>query len=96
MSCTRPLHLPVASAAALFSLLILTVTPGQAASVRLSWTAPTKHADGTSFTDLSGYKVYSRSNFKNHPSPLDVGNIFGLTLLRAAASGPPHRIPSQL
>jgi PKD repeat protein len=80
MSCTRSLPLAVAIATVWFSLLILTVTPGEAASALLSWSAPTKNADGTSLTDLAGYKVYFRLASQTFGTGIDVGNTTTYTL----------------
>ena len=37
--------------------LIVVVSQTQAASVQVSWQAPTTNADGTPLTDLAGYKL---------------------------------------
>lgn len=55
----RPLAIGLA--ATLCSLIILTGTPSQAASVQLRWDAPTTHADG--------YKVYYASAVNTTTSP---------------------------
>jgi hypothetical protein len=80
MSCTRPLLLAVAIATVCFSVLILTVTPGLAASAQLSWVASTKNADGTPLTDLAGYKVYFRLASQTFRSGIDVGKTTTYTL----------------
>ena len=80
MSCTRPLRLAVAFATVCFGLLILTVTPGLAASAQLSWAAPTKNADGTPLTDLAGYKIYLRLANQTFGTGIDVGNRTSYTL----------------
>ena len=80
MPRTRPLLLAIAIVAMCFSLLILTVIPGQAASVLLSWNAPKANADGTSLTDLAGYKVYSGTSPGNYTSTLDVGNVVSISM----------------
>jgi len=74
------LLLAIAIVAMCFSLLILTVIPGQAASVLLSWNAPKANADGTSLTDLAGYKVYSGTSPGNYTSTLDVGNVVSISM----------------
>jgi PKD repeat protein len=80
MSCTRPLPLVAAIGTLMFSLLSLTVSPGQAASVQLSWSAPTTNADGTPLTDLAGYKVYYGSASQTYGTPIDVGSTTTSTL----------------
>jgi PKD repeat protein len=80
MSCTRPLLLAVAIATAWFSLLVLTATPSQAASVQPSWGAPTTSADGTALKDLAGYKVYFGLASRTYGTPIDVGNTTTFTL----------------
>jgi thrombospondin type 3 repeat protein len=73
MSCTRSLLLAVAIATVCVSVLILTVTPGHAASVQLSWSAPTKNADGTTLTDLAGYYMYYGLASGSYAVSIDVG-----------------------
>jgi hypothetical protein len=63
-----------------FSLLILTVTPAQAASLQLSWNAPTTDADGAPLTSLAGYKVYSGQSPGNYTDTLDVGNVLQISI----------------
>ena len=56
----------MASIASPWSLIVMLILAGlvasapsvDAASVTLSWTAPTTNADGTALTDLSGYRIY--------------------------------------
>jgi hypothetical protein len=62
------------------SLLIFTVTPAQAASLQLSWNAPTTDADGAPLTDLAGYKVYSGQSPGKYTGTLDVGNVLGISI----------------
>ncbi|MBI5192590.1 MAG: fibronectin type III domain-containing protein [Nitrospirae bacterium] len=41
----------------------------------LSWTAPTTNVDGTTLTDLSGYKVYYGTSSGTYNSTVDAGNV---------------------
>jgi PKD repeat protein len=80
MSCTQPMRLAVAIAAMWFSWLVLLVTPGQAASVILSWSAPTKNADGTPLTDLAGYTVHYGLIKGTYDVTVNVGNTLSVSL----------------
>jgi PKD repeat protein len=66
----RPLAIGIA--ATLCSLIILTGTPSQAASVQLRWDAPTTHADG--------YKVYYGLSSELYDVTLDVGNALSVAI----------------
>ena len=47
----------------------------------LSWDAPTTNADGTTLTDLAGYKIYvGRATGVYDAGVIDVGNILTITL----------------
>ncbi len=46
----------------------------------LAWNAPTTNTDGTSLTDLAGYKVYYGPSSGNYTKSVDVGNITSYTL----------------
>lgn len=60
--------------------LVLTIilygifNPLYAGEAILSWTPPTTNADGTTLTDLTGYKVYYGTSTGTYNSILDVGN----------------------
>ncbi|MFZ3137393.1 MAG: fibronectin type III domain-containing protein, partial [Thermodesulfovibrionales bacterium] len=41
----------------------------------LSWEAPTTNEDGTSLTDLAGYKIYYGTTTGNYTQNIDVGNV---------------------
>jgi PKD repeat protein len=75
-----PLPLAIATTAALCSLITLTVAPGHAASVQLSWQAPTTDADGSPLTDLAGYKVYYGLRSAHYDVTLDVGNALSVAI----------------
>jgi len=44
-------------------------------SITLSWSAPTKNADGTPLTDLAGYIVYYGTQSHNYGYKIKVGNV---------------------
>jgi len=44
-------------------------------SLVLSWEAPTLNIDGSSLTDLSGYKVYYGQVSGNYTESVDIGNL---------------------
>ncbi len=46
-------------------------------SANLSWDAPTTNADGTSLTDLAGYKVYYGTSSGDYTVSVDIGNSTG-------------------
>lgn len=73
MPSRRPLQLTIAISSVLFSLIILAVAPGEAASVRLQWNTPT-YPDGTPVTDIAGYRVYYGQTSKSYTVSLNVGN----------------------
>ena len=45
------------------------------ADATLTWTAPTTNDDGSSLTDLTGYKLYYGTTSGTYSSPIDVGNV---------------------
>ncbi|MBI5193292.1 MAG: fibronectin type III domain-containing protein [Nitrospirae bacterium] len=51
-----------------------------AGEASLSWTPPTTNVDGTTLTDLAGYKVYYGTSSGSYSSILDVGNVTAYTL----------------
>jgi hypothetical protein len=51
--------------------------PGTA---ELTWDAPTTNADGTTLTDLGGYRIYYGTSPGSSASSLDVGNLTSFTL----------------
>jgi PKD repeat protein len=72
MSRRQPRPLAIGIAATLCSLIILTGTPSQAASVQLRWDAPTTPADG--------YKVYYGLSSAHYDVTLDVGNALSVAI----------------
>jgi PKD repeat protein len=62
------------------ALLILTTTLVHAASVQLNWTAPTTNANGSTLTDLAGYKVYYGTSSRQYPSSATIGIQTSYTL----------------
>ena len=60
----------------LSSLIIFaTALPSFAASVSLSWEAPSTNEDGTPLTDLAGYKIYYGIASGNYTQYVDAGNV---------------------
>lgn len=55
-------------------------TSGTGNSATLTWDAPTTNADGTSLTDLGGYKVYYGTSSGNYTDSIDVGNVTTYTI----------------
>jgi PKD repeat protein len=72
MPCRHPRSLAIGIAATLCSLIILTGTPSQAASVQLRWDEPTTHVDG--------YKVYYGLSSEHYDVILDVGNALSVAI----------------
>jgi hypothetical protein len=67
--------------AMVFMVLLITVSAScfvgaqTLGEVTLSWTAPTKNADGTTLTDLAGYNVYYGNATRAYTKNVNVGNI---------------------
>jgi len=79
MPSRRLLQLIIAISSVFFSLITLTVSPSQAASVHLRWNAPT-YADGSPVADLAGYRVYYGQASGSHALTLDVGNSLSVSV----------------
>ncbi|MCM0082099.1 fibronectin type III domain-containing protein [Geomonas sp. Red32] len=67
-----------------FLLLLLTLTaatltwgarPAEAAQATLNWSAPTTNTNGSTLTDLAGYKVYLGSASHSYQQKIDVGKV---------------------
>lgn len=79
------LKIPAAvSRIAFFALLFVTMAAAtlhlgaltaQAAQTNLSWTAPATNTDGTTITNLAGYKLHIGSSPGNYQQSVDVGNL---------------------
>ena len=41
-------------------------------SLTLSWTPPTTNTDGTTLTDLSGYRIYYGNSQGNYPNQISI------------------------
>ncbi|MCP4299550.1 MAG: hypothetical protein GY783_03100 [Gammaproteobacteria bacterium] len=54
--------------------LTITVQTASSGSVTLSWTAPTQNEDGTTLTDLDGYKIYWGTTSGNYPNSVTIDN----------------------
>ena len=53
----------------------LTIVSGPVAgSVTLSWAAPTQNEDGTTLTDLAGYKIYWGTTSGNYPNSVTIND----------------------
>ena len=50
------------------------------AQATLTWKAPTANTDGTSLTDLAGYKIYYGTASGNYSQTVDVGNVTSSTV----------------
>ena len=49
------------------------------AAITLNWTAPTTNTDGSTLTDLAGYKIYYGNSSGNYTSAVNVGNVNNYT-----------------
>jgi hypothetical protein len=56
-------------------IISLNASVAFASVVTLSWDAPTANADGTTLTDLAGYKVYYCTSSGDYSEYIDVGNV---------------------
>jgi hypothetical protein len=48
------------------------VSQVQLGSVTLSWTAPTQNSDGSTLTDLAGYKIYYGTSAGSYPHKISI------------------------
>jgi hypothetical protein len=71
-----------AASGAIMGTALLSVTGGASApgSVTLAWDAPTTNTDGTSLTDLAGFKVYYGISSGNYTAVVNVGNVATYTV----------------
>jgi hypothetical protein len=56
------------------SAFSINVTQVATASATLSWTAPTLNEDGTSLTDLAGYKLYYGTSSRDYTNSITIDN----------------------
>jgi hypothetical protein len=56
-------------------IIVLFSTSSYAANVTASWNAPTTNEDGSSLTDLAGYKLYYGLASGNYTASIVVGNV---------------------
>jgi len=56
------------------SSFAIDVTQTGTASTTLSWTAPTMNEDGTTLTDLAGYKIYYGKSSRNYTNTIQIDN----------------------
>ena len=61
------------------SAFTITVEAVSLGSVTLTWTAPTLNEDGTTLTDLDGYKIYWGTTPGNYPNSVTIDNESVLT-----------------
>jgi len=59
----------------IFILSLFSSPLSHAGVVDLSWTAPTQNADGSTLTDLDGYKIYYGTSSGNYTTSIDIGNV---------------------
>jgi hypothetical protein len=50
------------------------VSAGSVGSATLSWTMPTENTDGTTLTDLAGYKLYWGTSPGDYPNSVTINN----------------------
>jgi hypothetical protein len=55
-----------------FTLLVRSADAAEAVSI--AWNAPTKYIDGSTLTDLSGYRIHYGKESKNYENSVDVSN----------------------
>jgi hypothetical protein len=60
---------------------------GAANAVNLSWTPPTNNVDGTSITNLAGYKLYTGYASGVYSTTTDVGNVTNTVVNNSSISG---------
>ncbi len=58
---------------------------GLDASGALIWDAPTTNEDGSTLTDLAGYRVHYGTTSGNYPDHIDVGNVTTYSILSLPA-----------
>jgi len=75
------------AAAVLALTLHLGAPAAHAGTATLSWTAPTTNSDGSSLTDLAGYKVYVGTASGNYQAPVTVGKVTSYTLSNLTDGG---------
>ncbi len=70
----------------LFFLISLFITSVPlAANVTLSWDPPTTNSDGSTLTDLAGYKIYSGLSSGNYTQSVNAGNVTSYAFTSLAA-----------
>jgi hypothetical protein len=60
--------------------LMVWITQALAGQAQLAWNAPTTNTDGTTLTNLAGYKLRYWQTNSGTPQNLDVGNQTSYTL----------------
>jgi hypothetical protein len=67
------------SVAALPAFAITVTAAPAATAVSLAWTPPTQNDDGSTLTDLSGYKIHYGTTSKSYSQSIPLTNAAGLT-----------------
>jgi hypothetical protein len=62
---------PNSASLAAYSISVTQVSLG---SATLSWTPPTQNDDGSTLTDLAGYKIYYGTNSGSYSTPIRIDN----------------------
>ncbi|MCL4872569.1 PKD domain-containing protein [bacterium] len=75
------------SAAAAIAVLLLIAPPALAGEAILKWTAPSTNTDGSTLTDLAGFKVHYGTQSRTYSKTVDIGNAAGYTVQDLAAGG---------
>ncbi len=80
---TSNIRISVSDGQASSSLTSFSVEVTQVAlgSASLSWTAPTQNEDGSTLTDLSGYKIYYGTSSRNYSNEIRIDNASVTTYL---------------
>ena len=58
----------------------IVATASVASSLPVTWTTPTANVDGTTLTDLAGYRVYYGTSPGSQPNMVSVGKSNALTI----------------
>ena len=63
------------------------LTVSVVSAVSLNWQAPTENVDGSSLTDLAGYRIYYGSGSRDYSDMIDVTNASAVTETLDLVSG---------
>ncbi|UFS71077.1 hypothetical protein LPW11_02545 [Geomonas sp. RF6] len=73
--------------AAVLAVTLAGAPEAQAATATLTWSAPTTNSDGSSLTDLAGYKVYVGTSSGSYQPGVDVGKVTSYTVSNLTDGG---------